>query len=147
MDDKVKERFFAKVDKTDTCWLWNASMVRGGYGQFWFNNKQTKAHRVSWLIDGRTIPEGHVIRHKCRNRNCVKPEHLETGTHAENSADMIRDGTSNKGEKCHTAKLTVEKVLAIRARVKENQRELGEEFGVSTSTIERIISRRIWKHL
>lgn len=91
----VEERFFVKINKTDSCWLWEGHLDKGGYGHFSFNRKTIRAHRVSWLLAGNIIPDGHLIRHKCRNRHCVNPEHLETGTYKDNLNDMIRDGTMN----------------------------------------------------
>jgi len=148
MDDKIKERFFAKVEKTDTCWLWTGSLEKNGYARFKIGDKKLLCHRSSWIIAGNTIPEGHVIRHKCRNRHCVNPEHLEAGTYSENNgADRVRDGTLNNGTKNGNSKLAEEQVLEIRARAEESQRELAEEFGVSISTLNKIILRRVWKHI
>ena len=31
--------------------------------------------------------EDHVVRHRCHNRLCVNPEHLELGTQADNKRD------------------------------------------------------------
>ena len=147
LTDTQKKRFWDKVDKTDSCWLWTGSMNTYGYGQVKLNCKNYQAHRVSWFLIGSTIPEGHVIRHKCRDRKCVNPEHLETGTQAENMADMIRDGTSNIGEKNPCVKLTEAQVLEIRKRSTENQYRLAEEYGVARANISYIIHRRTWKHI
>ena len=143
----MEERFWGYVDKTETCWLWTGSKRRHGYGQFNLNYSNRLAHQISWLLTNRTIPEGHVLRHKCRNKHCVNPEHLETGTQAENMADMIRDGTSNRGIKHPKAKLAEEQVRQIRVRAGENQRLLGEEFGVHQRTISSIILRKSWAWL
>jgi DNA-binding transcriptional regulator YiaG len=62
-------------------------------------------------------------------------------------ADRIRDGTTNKGERSNTAKLTSAQVLDIRTRVGETQSKLAEEFGVSKRTISDTIRRRTWKHI
>jgi len=144
--EEARDRFFSKVNKTESCWLWTGGIVCG-YGHFWLQNKDTGAHRLSWLLAGHTVPEGHLIRHKCRNRHCVNPEHLETGTYKENMADKIRDGTDNRGEKSGHAKLTEVQVREIRGRYTENQRKLAKEYGISQRTIFGIIHRRIWKHL
>lgn len=135
----MEERFWSKVNKTSECWLWTGEL-REGYGRFNIDGKYLSAHRVSWLLDDKTIPDGLLLRHKCRNRNCVNPEHLETGTQKENCEDRIRDGTFYR-------KLTGEQVLQIRARSTENQRLLGEEFGVNQTTISDIITRKTWRHL
>jgi len=143
----MEERFWSKVNKTDTCWLWTAYCDKAGYGRIAVDKRWMLAHRVSWLIADRTIPEGLLIRHKCRSKNCVNPEHLETGTSAQNATDMIRDGTSTRGIKNPQAKLTEEQVREIRARSTENQRLLGEEFGVSRVAITDIISGKRWAWL
>jgi hypothetical protein len=144
--DKQKERFWNKVDKTDSCWLWTGCIV-DGYGQVSINDKMYKTHRISWLLSGNMISNGHVIRHKCRSRNCVNPEHLETGTQADNQADKIRDGTSTRGEKHGRVKLTTSQVLEIRERAIENHYKLAEEYRVTQGTIWQIINRHTWKHL
>ena len=147
LTEEQKKRFWAKVDKTDSCWLWTGSILRNGYGQVCFNNKMYMSHRISWLLAGNTFPDGHVIRHKCRSRHCVNPEHLETGTHAENMADKVRDGTDNRGEKCCNAKLTATQVLEIRERATESQRNLAKEYGIARSTIFDIVKKHTWKHI
>jgi len=142
----MEERFWSKVNKTETCWLWTGN-IHKGYGRIGIDYKMKKAHQVSWLLSGNTIPEGYVIRHKCRNRNCVNPEHLETGTPAENCADKLRDGTQPRGENAGKAKLTEAQVLDIRARATEYQDDLAKEFGVKQAHISSIILRKSWKHI
>ena len=146
----MEERFVSKIDKessADGCWLWCGTLGRFGYGQFHLNGKQHRAHRVSWLLSGNIIPEGHLIRHKCRSRKCVNPAHLETGTYQENQLDRIRDGTDNRGAKCYKARLTESQVLEIRMRMNERICDLAKEYSVSTGTINDITSRRTWKHI
>lgn len=74
------QRFWAKVDKTETCWLWTAGLNRHGYGQFKLNGRTRTAHRLAyeWLVG--EIPEGLHLDHLCRVRHCVNPDHLEPVT-------------------------------------------------------------------
>ena len=145
----MEEKFWSKVEKTNKCWLWNGVKNRGGYGILNYKRKSTCAHRFSFLLHGGIIPENHVIRHKCRNRNCVSPDHLETGTRAENTRDRARDGTNigPRGTKNGGNKLTEAQVLEIRARVNETHKKLAKEFNVHRTTIGSIISRKKWSWL
>lgn len=80
----LPERFWAKVEKTDECWLWTAGLDRDGYGSFRMNNRNWRVHRIAFEDTGQVIPEGLVIDHLCRVRNCVNPDHLEPVTNGEN---------------------------------------------------------------
>lgn len=90
------ERFFSKVDKTPTCWLWIAGTTRGGYGIFGTEDtrKTTTAHRWSYEHHIAPILTGLVIDHLCNVRNCVRPDHLEVVTYAENNR-RAREARSN----------------------------------------------------
>lgn len=83
-------------DITDTgCWEWRGAKVTRGYGQVQHAGSGTRngaAHRLMYERYHGPIPDGHVMRHKCDNPPCVNPDHLETGTHAENMRDMVERG-------------------------------------------------------
>lgn len=80
----LPDRYWAKVTKTDDCWLWDASLNNYGYGQFFFDGKARKAHRLSYEWAYGPIPEGLEIDHLCKVRHCVRPEHLEAVSHQTN---------------------------------------------------------------
>jgi hypothetical protein len=83
----VLERMFAKVLVTEGCWLWTGRRTNCGYGGFsaWFEGKRTtQAHRVSFIAQVGPIPSGLEIDHLCRNRLCVRPEHMQLVTHRQN---------------------------------------------------------------
>lgn len=92
----VEERFWGKVEKTETCWLWSAGLydksVKYPYGAFTFDGKKTRAHIVSYLLHAGAIPTGMVVRHTCDVSLCVRPDHLILGTQAENVQDMLERG-------------------------------------------------------
>jgi len=79
-------RFWRYVTKTETCWLWTGAKVTGtGYGCIVMPNRSSyMAHRLSYAWHVGPIPDGYVIDHLCQVRNCVRPEHLEAVTNAEN---------------------------------------------------------------
>ncbi len=74
------ERFWAKVQKTQTHWLWIGAITNAGYGEFWFNGRLIPAHRWAYEDAYGPIPDGLTIDHKCRVRRCVWPAHLEPVT-------------------------------------------------------------------
>ena len=148
------KRFWNKVDKTDTCWLWTGCLTLDKYGRFWFNNKIILAHRFSWEFHNGAIPEELFVCHKCDVRNCVNPDHLFIGTNDDNMKDMKQKGRAdrtkkNKGEDVHFHVLTEEQVLDIRSRSKYHGllSDLAKEFNLTPSGINRIIKRKTWKHL
>jgi hypothetical protein len=72
-------RFWAKVNKTGTCWLWTAA-TNYGYGKFragGAGSKTVLAHRWAWEQEHGPIPAGLELDHLCRIRNCVRPSHME----------------------------------------------------------------------
>ncbi len=71
-----QERFWAKVEKTDSCWLWTGASKGNDYGQISIEGVTRPAHRVSLLLAG-IDPSGKVVHHTCHVRRCVNPDHLE----------------------------------------------------------------------
>jgi hypothetical protein len=81
----LRERFIAKVLKTDTCWLWTGATTASGYGNIMVSSQGGKktyraAHRVSYELLVGQIPGKLSLDHLCRNRRCVNPQHLEPVT-------------------------------------------------------------------
>lgn len=81
---RMPGRFWSKVYKTGECWWWIGSVNRGGYGQFWLDNRMRTSHRVAYELAVGPIPDGLQLDHLCRNTACVRPEHLEPVTSREN---------------------------------------------------------------
>lgn len=87
-----EQRFWKKVRKTDTCWVWTGRLQPDGYAKIYANGKSLPAHRFSYQIHFGSVPSGLVVRHACDNRRCVNPGHLQVGTQKDNIQDGIRRG-------------------------------------------------------
>jgi len=96
------ERFFAKVEKTETCWNWKAYLNKCGYGVFRFTDKIMLAHRFSVMLSGRSVTPWDVIMHSCDNPKCVNPAHLEIGTLSQNMTDAWARGRKKPSLKKRT---------------------------------------------
>ena len=165
----TEQRFWNKVRKTSTCWIWTASKRDKGYGAFSYTKDgkmvQDRAHRYSWEIHRRSIPEGLCVLHNCPggdNPSCVNPAHLFLGTKGQNNEDMVRKGRYNKartpvadgskyerGEQHHGATLTAEIVRAIRSARESGQSFgfLSKQYGLSIGHVFRIVTRKAWAHV
>ena len=90
-------RFWSQVQKGDNCWLFVGRRMNNGYGWFEFKSLHRfsiAAHRLSYLLASREIPDGYDLDHLCRVRNCVNPAHLEPVTRGEN---LRRGHAARKG--------------------------------------------------
>ena len=86
---KTEARFWAKVRKTETCWLWNGA-ISDGYGRFHVKYKDgrpitARAHRFAYELLVHPVSARKELDHICRNRRCVNPSHLREVTSRENS--------------------------------------------------------------
>lgn len=149
-------------DNPDRCLLWTGAKDGHGYGRVKVNTKSYGVHVLSLALkEGlRDAPkqneEGEplVVRHKCTDRHCFRPSHLELGTHAENAMDKKRDGTDRHGEDHQSATISQD----VAARIKLSRREPGAadfvsvkdralQFGVSLSIVYSIDAGATWKEL
>lgn len=88
-------RFYNKVNKTNSCWLWTGSLTGNGYGKINIDKKYISTHRLAWELVNGPIPEGMHICHTCDTRLCVNPEHLFLGTPKDNAMDREQKGRGN----------------------------------------------------
>lgn len=149
----LHDRFWSRVNKTDTCWIWTGtSLAVGGYGYISHKRKMYRAHRLSYEWTKGSIPKGMFICHTCDNPKCVKPEHLFLGTPADNVHDMIKKGRDTKavGEKASKSKLTPIQVLEIVELFPKpgiSYAEMGRRYGVKHSSIINIVRGKSWRHI
>lgn len=79
-DERRMLVFWSKVDKSGDCWNWTAALSKGGYGFFW----NCYAHRVAYTEQFGSVGGDVELDHLCRNRKCVRPDHLEPVSRREN---------------------------------------------------------------
>lgn len=140
--------FWARVDKSGECWEWLGSKTSAGYGTVGRRPVTYLAHRYAWqLTHGEPPPPGMCLCHTCDNPGCVRPEHLFLGTRADNNQDRSRKGRGHIGEQHPSAKLTAEKVRAIRASYEDGatQKAIAAEFGISQIAVSRVVRRVAWR--
>lgn len=97
-----ERRFLSKVSKSDGCWMWTGgSRTAQGYPLFSVNRRNVMAHRWAYEQYVGEISDGHQIDHLCRVIDCVRPDHLESVTQAENRR---RQAIANrKDRRCEVA--------------------------------------------
>jgi len=114
----LEDRFWAKVDKSGDCWIWTGSKSGNGYGNIAIGSPSKKlvsAHRLSYEIANGRVAQGMVIDHKCHNKACVNPVHLQAvpqklngenrrGPNSDNTSG-IRGVSWNKGARKYEARV------------------------------------------
>ncbi|MFA5898141.1 MAG: HNH endonuclease signature motif containing protein [Hyphomicrobium sp.] len=148
--ENTAKRFWARVSQqVEGCWEWQGRrMAKSPYGQTTYKSKPINAHRLAWILTHGAIPEGLVICHRCDNPPCCRPDHLFTGTHAENTADMIakqRNHTPPSGITHPAARFSADQVRALRARYDAggvSTHELADEYGASSMAVWRVVTRK-----
>lgn len=154
VNKSIQDRFWSKVRKTDTCWLWLAQLNTQGYGVFHYHRRghpayrspQIYAHRLSWMFENGQFPEGLEIIHKCDTPACINPDHLTIGTHGENMRDMVYKKRHQYGENHALAKLNVDVIRQIRNDPRSS-RKAAPDYRIAASTIRGIRNGRHWKHV
>ena len=151
-------KFWSKVNKTSTCWVWTRGKIAFGYGRVRFGTGKGLlylAHRVSYTLTYGPIPRDLYVCHRCDNPPCVNPEHMFLGTARDNALDSVSKGRFNgwggakKGSSQPYAKLTEDDVRQIRVLRSHGltYREIAKRFGVSISAIVNIIRGTTWRHI
>lgn len=137
------DRFWSRVKKTEGCWTWTGAKI-SGYGDLRVSvTVHQLAHRFSWELHHGPIPAGLHVLHRCDNPPCVRPDHLFLGTNDDNVADSVNKGRAGR-------KLTADQVLAIREEYRTlglSQRLLAIKYGVSKTSMEKLLTWKTWGYL
>ena len=81
----IKTKVVTQKDILPDCWE-NIGTVRiDGYCDIGYNSKNWKSHRLTYYLWFGLCPEDKIINHKCNNKSCCNPLHLEAVSNSENT--------------------------------------------------------------
>lgn len=150
--DRVKKKYKIvwEVDPVTGCW--NCTSHRPdcrGYCTIIRGPEKIPLHRYIYEALFGFLEGSHIqVRHKCDNRKCINPEHLEPGTNYDNIMDKVRRGRQARGETSGRAVLSERQVLEIRATPrKDTYSIIAAKYGVTPENIRSIVARKSWKHI
>lgn len=127
----------------DYHWIWTGAKDREGYGIAFMGGRNRRAHAASWMIHNKKgFANNLMMRHKCSQKDCVFPGHLEPGTAKENAADRKRDGTQTMPNK-----IDEETAKKIFERIKDSPTDISNDLGVSYAIVQNIRNGNSWKEL
>lgn len=101
---RIKENVV--VNEETGCWEWlgptsgpmNKPGGGGGYGRISLGGTTMAVHRVVFTHFFGIIPHKKHIDHKCRNRLCCNPDHLELVTIKQNHRRRRKTSLKKRGE-------------------------------------------------
>lgn len=91
-------------------------------------------------------PDGLQACHNSGDPSDNRRSNLRWGTPQSNQADRVAHGTSSRGEKNASAKLTPAQALSIRLDPRSHE-DIAAEYAVARTTVGSIKSGKTWKHL
>jgi hypothetical protein len=91
---------FATKTRPSDCTVWIGATNNKGYGVLTIDGARHLAHRVAYEAQYGPVPDGMVLDHLCRVRNCVRPDHPEVVTVGENNRRGRRLTAARVGEEC-----------------------------------------------
>lgn len=135
----------------DGCLFWPYAKDKNGYARINLEGHTVLAHRVVCrLFNGEPVPPRDKALHRCGrgHKGCVSPDCVHWGSDVDNQKDRVAHGTSNRGERQHSARLTENQIREIRSlKGEESAVSLANRYGVSKWTIFDILNRRNWAWL
>src|SRR5271156_702025 len=120
------------------CWIWLQKKDKSGYGRVCRTGyKSTGAHRHMYEMFNGPIPEGLHLDHLCKVPSCVRPEHLEPVTNAENV---------QRGNRSKISHEIAEKIRELRASGMM-LKDIESIVGIDRSAVGKVARGTRWKEV
>lgn len=118
------------------CYDWQRSKDKDGYGYFRAGRRVIRAHKFYYELKYGPVAPGMELDHRCRNRGCVNPEHLDPVPHVVNCR---RGGVVKL--------MSMDKAREVRRLCGNGvrQRDAAAKFGISESLVAHIMTNRVWR--
>lgn len=150
--DKLKSRVLSRIASGDAseCWPWTACL-RNGYGALKVDGRVHSAHRLAFICLVGEVPDGMIVAHKCDNKICCNPSHLEAVSPGQNNRDARGRVVFNmcRGEEVWSSVLNesaVAKIWELRKQGLGADR-IAAVMNATRSSVKHVIVGRTWKHL
>ena len=119
------------------CWEWLGSRNGQGYGTLYQREGEKLAHRAVYIDAGGEIPAGFHVHHKCENKCCCNPAHLEPLSPSEHRKLHTRADSDLSWEE-------VREIRRVFATGATTIFELGEMYDLGKSQIHNIVNNVKW---
>lgn len=97
------------------CWIWRGARQKAGYGNVKYQKRYCRVHRLAYELLCGPIADGLVVHHKCGNKPCCNPGHLEPVSQREN---VLRTSTAE------TERLAIVSWLRLVAQARDDRADL-----------------------
>lgn len=147
------ERYEYFTDRSagpNACWPWRGHCSPNRYGMITLDDgSKGSAHRYAYDAFNAPIPKGMLVLHRCDNKVCVNPAHLELGNNSDNLSDASARGLLPRGSRHHFAQLSEVDIPLIRAALEsgESESSVASRFNVSRGAISHIRRGDSWAHI
>ncbi len=129
-------------NETTGCRTMTKVPTSDGYCQLRINGKLVTCHRYAFELAGGTIPEGYQLDHKCCNRRCIEPSHLEAVTSSQNVQRSYDRG--RQGNRRILTQLQADEIRARYAAGGITLASLAFKYGISPTHACGIVNFRSW---
>lgn len=86
----------------DGCWIWQGRTGTWGYGSTGYRGRDRIIHRQFYQVVNRVkLDRWQLVMHKCDQRLCINPMHLQIGTPGDNVLDAAAKGRHHNARKTH----------------------------------------------